>query len=1768
MAGRKRKIPSAEPSTDAPRKKQTRATAMEEPSQEREPPNDDQPGPSRMVGVSETTPSRMGIVEEEEDHNPDEDIELHAGAHSTPQQESSEGILHTLRIGDAAAHLAQAIANTLKSVREASMGEGNSRFVNRLTSAGKLPTFSGDPLEWIHFKESYRLTELGAYSDRENMARLFTALKGEARDAVSTLLATSQDADTVMRALELNFGNKNVVARKIINDIKGLPHLDAGSVNIAQFATKLRNAVVAFRSLKLTGYLHSLELIQNVGSKLPSALKYAYNRYSVESLSEKSQLEKLSDFLYKEAELAVEAGVFNMDTNLASSSRTTPASRQRVTFKGRKFSDKGVFAINTVESREQDVEKCVFCNRSNHGSEHCREFARETIARRWHLVKRHRLCFKCLRKGHPRDKCRGVNCSTCKGRHNSLLHNFKFGNENSKAKQSSGKGSGNRERNAPDASAESGNPPSRPWLEVRCSLLKILPVRIWGPRRDVETYALLDEGSTITLIDQTLSREIGARGTRSNMFLKGLLTHEKLISNCERVQFGIQGDGGRYEIKQAITIRDLNLPTQSISDETANHVEIMTKIKLKSYLNAPPRILIGQDNWPLIVTRELREIKNADYVLSRCLLGWTLHGNTKSHSKRKELLSSHVTWQKSHENVLDDPESLDELVRKYFCVDTLGIDYLNKNENKQNRAVKILQEACHRKGNFWEIGLLWKDNRARNVNSKGSALKRLISLERKLDRDAEYAALYYAEVDRFIEKGYAVKIRDDEIGENSWYLPHFGVQNINKPGRIRLVFDAAAKSKGISLNDQLDPGPDLLKFLPGILLRFRLHRFAFKADIKDMFLQIRIKKEDQIAQKFLWRGRDRVKSPETYAMTRLIFGSKSSPCCAIYVKNKNAEEYGESKPDAAKSIIDDSYMDDYLASRKTIKETTELIRDVIQINLDGGFEMHGWASNSKKILTTVAEGRRPKGQNEMRLGDQGGERVLGLIWDTETDELRFNLGIRKIPETILTGKVKPTKREFLRIIMSIFDPLGFLSPFTLKSKILMQAIWRSDVGWDQEIRDEEHRVWMSWLKGLREIKIFRIPRCYAPDEIKYLKIQLHVFCDASLKGCAAAAYLRFIGKDERIWVSFVMARTRVAPLKPMTVPRLELQAAVIGARLAKMVAKELGSELDRRFLWSDSSTVIHWIRSEPRNRQTFVANRLGEIVELTLSSEWRWVPSGLNPADDATRWLNESLNTNDRWFSGPGFLQQPESKWPVEKIMSEVDKREIDNIELRKTQVYVVQSSEYHIPSVARFLGWPGLLVAARRVKKAFDRWRGKQQTPITVETIYSVEMYWYRTIQGEVFAREIEALNTGKGINKGSKIIGLKPFMDEVGILRARGRITKFRDGVFNNQPIILDSRHPATMLLIRAYHQRFFHGSSNTVVNEIRQKYYIVGVRRALRSLISKCLICRFRRAKPRSPEMSNLPPGRVAYRQRPFSHCGMDYFGPMQVKIGRRREKRWGVLFTCLTTRAVHLELADSLTTSSAIMALQRLAARRGSPLVVYSDNGTNFKGASKELRDAAATIDEENLRSYALEKRMKWIFNPPDAPHMGGVWERLIRSVKSALQAILRDQIPSSEVLHTLLVEIEHSVNSRPLTHISVDPGDEETLTPNHFLLGTSSGEVHLGRYDAQATCPKKQWKIAQSFAESFWRRWLREYLPTLISRPKWHKSDTNLKKGDLVLIVDFQMPRNSWNTGTIEEVYPGADGVIRIAKVRTAKGELIRPTRKLITLTSDTDDKHH
>lgn len=320
---------------------------------------------------------------------------------------------------DPTLRLAEVLERTLNSIRDASLGEGNSRLVNRLTTAKALPQFSGDPLEWHHFKEAYQLSsELGDYTDRENRARLFEALKGPAREAVSTLLSSSRDANAIMRTLELNFGNKKFIAEKIVTDLKKLPHLESGQINLVQFATKLRNAVIALKTLSLFGYLQSPELFKSVGAKLPSALKYSYNRYAANDVSNASHLEKLSDFLYAEAELADDAGLLDIDIGPDTSARKANTKTRKVA---------NTYTVNRESENEKGVGKnCVICGRDNHQTDKCFTLKKETLEQRWALARKHKLCFGCLKPGHTRSKCRNASCNLCKRNHHTLLHNPRY----------------------------------------------------------------------------------------------------------------------------------------------------------------------------------------------------------------------------------------------------------------------------------------------------------------------------------------------------------------------------------------------------------------------------------------------------------------------------------------------------------------------------------------------------------------------------------------------------------------------------------------------------------------------------------------------------------------------------------------------------------------------------------------------------------------------------------------------------------------------------------------------------------------------------------------------------------------------------------------------------------------------------------------------------------------------------------------------------------------------------------------------------------------------------------------------------------------------------------------------------------------------------------------------------------------------------------------------------------------------------------------------
>lgn len=320
------------------------------------------------------------------------------------------------------------------------------------------------------------------------------------------------------------------------------------------------------------------------------------------------------------------------------------------------------------------------------------------------------------------------------------------------------------------------------------------------------------------------------------------------------------------------------------------------------------------------------------------------------------------------------------------------------------------------------------------------------------------------------------------------------------------------------------------------------------------------------------------------------------------------------------------------------------------------------------------------------------------------------------------------------------------------------------------------------------------------------------------------------------------------------------------------------------------------------------------------------------------------------------------------------------------------------------------------------------------------------------------------------------------------RGRIDAANVMADTKQPIILPRNHHVTHLIVDSYHLKYHHINHETVLNELRQKYVIPRLRQLLKFVRTRCRKCRNRTATPQAPEMAALPAARLASHTRPFTFVGVDYFGPMTVALGRRTEKRWAMIFTCLTVRAIHIELAYSLRGDSCIICLQNFIARRGTPQIIYSDNGSNLRGADNELK-----LLWEQVQINCNNWRIDWRFNPPAAPHMGGSWERLVGSVKRILEQTMPTRNPTDELLHAYLIEAEHIVNSRPLTYVSLETCDDEALTPNHFLLGSSNGQKPPGEFTERDLINKKNWRKSQALADLFWKKWIAVYLPTLTRR---------------------------------------------------------------------------
>ncbi|XP_058817784.1 uncharacterized protein LOC131681093 [Topomyia yanbarensis] len=1611
------------------------------------------------------------------------------------------------------------------------------QLASRRVMARDLPEFDGKPEDWPIFISQYNVTTQNCgFSNAENLIRLQRCLKGHARESVRSRLLLPESVPNVIETLRMLYGRPSILIKTLLNRVRQapIPRLERLETLI-EFGMELQGLCDHLTAAGEEAHLNNPSLLQELEDKLPAQLKLQWAMHK--RADSNVTLKTFAEYMSLMVSAASQVTTFVKDSNDYREKDRKNKQKEKALVHAHSVDKEIKFPAGKQSNSERG---CLSCNQLNHRIKECKQFLDLTVDGRWQRVHQLKLCRTCLNQ-HGRSRCRlTTKCGIdgCDLKHNRLLH----------TKCESG--------TTPTSSAENHSHRERGFK----TLFRVVPVTLQGKNGSVNTFAFLDDGSSLTLVEQSIVDQLGESGPSGELFLTWTGDVSRCEVNSQTVSFNISGasTGTTFQIPRARTVSKLKLPVQTLDIKAlTQQYPYLKGLPVADYTNASPGILIGLDQLHLSLPLKSREGKLGEPVATKTRLGWCIFGS--SNAATSSGLSCHI---------LEATEKdLHEIVKAYFGREDAGAGPIPESVD-EIRARKILAESTVRVSGRFETGLIWRYDHFEFPESYHMARRRLECLERRLARDAILRESVSKQIQQYQHKGYAHPALEKELSNADprkiWYLPLGVVTNPKKPDKIRLIWDAAAKVDGVSLNSALLKGPDLMTPLVGVLFRFRERPIAVSGDICEMFHQIRIRAEDRHSQRFLWRENPN-EDPDIYLMDVATFGSTCSPCSAQYVKNRNAEEFASKYPRAVETVIRSHYVDDFLDSFDTIEEAQRIAEEVRMIHKQGGFEIRAWLSNKSEVVRHLGETTITAIKELTMDKDTVPERVLGMRWMTIDDVIGFSTEMRADIAAIIEQGLKPTKRQVLRCVMSLFDPLGLLAAYLVHGKMLIQQIWRSRVDWDDQIDEPAFERWKKWTAFLPLVETIKIPRCYITGVASGFirSVQLHTFVDASEEACSCVAYFRFTTTDGAVTCAMVMAKTKVAPLKPLSIPRLELQAAVLGARVTKFISDNHSFSIEKRFFWSDSSTVLAWIRSDGRKYRQYVACRIGEILTLTDSNEWYWVPSKLNVADEATKWRNGAcLSSDSAWFCGPNFCEESEEKWPDQSRDGLFTTEE----ELRPCHIHGVPK-RVSIIDFNRFSRWSRLLTAVAYVRRYIHNLRAAPECrnlgQLGQEELLVAENTIWQICQEHSFSDEFALLLAGKptiALPKESRIYKFSPYMDENSVLRQDGRIEAATHVGFDvKYPIILPCEHRVTLLMIDDYHRKYLHANSELVVNEIRQKFKIAKLRTTVKKIVGRCQHCKVYKSLPNIPRMAPLPSARLSAFERPFSYVGVDFFGPILVTVGRSSKKRWVALFTCLTIRAIHLEVAHSLNTESCIMCFRRFVGRRGAPLEVYSDNGTNFHGAEKVLRQQIAV----GLADTFTNTNTKWLFNPPSAPHMGGAWERMVRSVKNALKCIDTGKKLSDEGLLTLVSEAESIVNSRPLTYLPLESVEQQALTPNHFLLGSSTGvkQPVANPIDHRAAL-RGCWNQIRHQSDLFWSRWLKEYLPTICRRTKWFNDTKSIAVGDLVIIADGGK-RNSWVRGRVIEIQPGADGRIRRASLQTSAGIMKRPVSKLAIL--DVDD---
>ncbi|XP_055591485.1 uncharacterized protein LOC129743475 [Uranotaenia lowii] len=1491
----------------------------------------------------------------------------------------------------------------------------------------KLPEFHGNPEEWIEFRDLFKsvIHMNNLISPVQKLNYLRGSLKGEASRIISSIAISADNYAIAWKAICDRYENKNFLIKRHMSAILKIPAMRRESaVGLAELADEFNRHVGILDKLEQSSEHWNSFLVEHLSSLLDEKSLMEWETQCQEQ--ESPTYFQLYEFIHKRSRMLQKCKVLT-NTNTSVQMKNT----------------RGKSSASHVVS--ENVVKCLSCKQAHQLSQ-CPTFLKLTPNSRLDFVKTHRLCINCLRSGHLAKDCRSSVCRSCAKKHHTLLHlpprNFNgttseevnesetpqtciavstavttntssaqsflvsrappvvrscASNSSSPVThtRSSGESSfGLLSRSEEQVvecpllasqqySSSFENEPPSP-QEQPTSLTQVTSpenatiflstalVRILDRHGNYHlARALLDSGSQSNFISESLCQHLDLKRNKINLPICGIgqatvnvhyKVHAKITSRFNQIEFTLD-----CLVLPKLTVC---LPSRNVNISDWKMPRNISLADPKFNITHGIDLLIGAELFFSLLESHQILLGEGLPLLQRTVLGYVVSGKSISQSVNTSICNTAIM----------QPPDLNEQLERFWQVDNFDV---GKALTADEKEVETHFEKTFSRSDDgrYVVRLPLREELVPLLgDSYSTAVRRFLLLEKRLSADQQLREDYEKFMQEYVMLGHMEVCR--RVAGPQFFLPHHAVRRPdNTTTKTRVVFDASCKASGqLSLNDVLHTGPMVQPALLSTVLNFRKPKYVFTADIEKMFRQVWVHPNDRKYQQIIWR-KDPSLPPQVYQLKTVTYGLASSPYHAARVLNQLAADYHHDHPLASSIVKHRTYVDDTLAGYDDLAEATEACRQLVVMLKIAGFTLRKWCSNQPKVLENVPE-ELWNHSSKTEIGQSTTTtKTLGLLWNLQTDTFSF-----KIPSLCTANPV--TK--------------------LVNCKVFVQRLWAASVEWDAPLSEDDRSWWNEFRDGIQDLQRLSIPRRVLANVDN--EFTLHCFCDASERAYGCCVYVVSKGSDDRTHSQLLIAQSRVAPLRNLTIPRLELCAAVLASQMMEKLRTT--TEFDGpTVFWSDSTVVLHWIRSPPPDWKPFVSNKIAEIQRSTKNSQWRHIRTDVNPADILSRgaWPSQILD-NDLWWHGPDFLVAAPEFWPPVLPTSNLQSVDRDEMNIEKRQRYTVAMLATPIDDslLSRFAELSRLLKVVAWCLRFYHNFRlpvgFRRVGVLTPSEIEDALKALIRLEQASGFQAELHQVqvskksNTPLEIHAKSPLKGMNILYDSEGFLRLDGRLRNLNKSFDSKHPYILPADGKLSLLLARSLHLQTAHSGPSLLLATMRQRFWPLQGRILVRKIVRNYVT--FFRCRPTlaHQQMGPLPAVRLT-PARVFSRCGLDYCGPFNVRplYGRGASlKMYVAVFVCLSVKAVHFEVVPNLTSSACINAIKRFVGRRGRLHELHCDNATTFVGANTEMK----AIRQQYLQqfrtnqwdNYCLDSDISFHFIPARSPHFGGLWEAGVKSFK--------------------------------------------------------------------------------------------------------------------------------------------------------------------------------